>query len=378
MKSIREAGVLKGKRVMVRVDYNVPIDGGKILDDLRIRVSLPTIEYLRSEGARVVLISHIETKENPTLLPVAEKLNEHFPVVFIKNFTDEEGAVATAAMEDGDVILFENLRSNPGEKANDPKFSEILADYADIYVNDAFPVSHRPHASIIGLPAILPHYAGFQLMKEVENLSVFFNPAHPFIFVLGGAKFETKLPLIEKFSNSADYIFVGGALMNDVFALKGYEVGKSLVSDATSNDEAIKSSLKNILADQRIIIPNDVVVNGPEGKRVCDVKNVGKEEMIVDVGPASIDSFADKIKSAKFILWNGPMGLYEKGFKDQTIKFANLITGSNAQSAVGGGDTVAAIESLHVDNPHVFISSGGGAMLEFLQEETLVGIDALK
>ncbi|MEI8061883.1 MAG: phosphoglycerate kinase [bacterium] len=378
MKSIREAGILKGKKVMVRVDYNVPVAGGKIVDDLRIRVSLPTIEYLRAEGARIILISHIETKDNPTLEPIAVNLATHFPVKFVKDFLGDDGEEAVMSLKDGEVVLFENLRSNTGEKANDPQFARVLASYADVYVNDAFPVSHRPHASIVGIPTLLPHYAGFQLMKEVEHLSVFFNPAHPFIFVLGGAKFETKIPLIEKFSNTADYIFVGGALVNDIFALKGYEIGKSLVSDATQNDEKVKGALKSILGDQRIILPHDVVVDGPNGKRVCDVKSVGKDEMIVDVGPASVDAFADKIKGAKFILWNGPMGLYEKGFKDQTIKFANLITGSEAQSAVGGGDTVAAIESLHVDNPHVFISSGGGAMLEFLQEETLVGIEALK
>lgn len=362
IKSIKEAGNLKGKRVMVRVDFNVPVQDGKIVDDLRIRVAMPTIEYLKSEGAKVILISHIETKGNPTLEPIAERMG----VKLVKDFMNW-----VPDMQDGDVVLFENLRSNAGEKANDPEFAKVLANYADIYVNDAFPVCHREHSSVVGIPKLLPHYAGLQLLKEIENLSAFFNPAHPFIFILGGAKFETKLPLIEKFSNTADYIFVGGALMNDVFKMKGYEVGKSLVSNLEDN----KESMKDILADQRIILPTDVVV---DSGRVSDVRGVTKEETIMDVGPVSIDAFADKIKTAKFILWNGPLGLYEKGFKDQTLKLAKLIAESGAKSAVGGGDTVAAIESLKVENPNVFISSGGGAMLEFLEEETLVGVEALK
>ncbi|MEI6490472.1 MAG: phosphoglycerate kinase [bacterium] len=289
IKSIKEAESLKGKRVMVRVDFNVPVQDGKIIDDLRIRVAMPTIEYLKNEGARVILISHIESI--PSLELVAEKIG----VKFVKDFMNWDGKI-----EEGEVVLFENLRTNPGEKANDPQFAKVLASYADIYVNDAFPVCHREHASVVGVPKLLPHYAGFQLMKEIENLSAFFNPAHPFIFILGGAKFETKLPLIKKFSNTADYIFVGGALMNDVFKMKGYEVGKSLVSNLEDN----KESMKNIVADQRIILPTDVVV---DSNRVCDVKGVGKDEIIVDVGPASIDAFADKIKTAKFILWNGPL-----------------------------------------------------------------------
>ena len=357
IKSIKEAENLKGKKVVVRVDFNVPVADGKIIDDLRIRVAMPTIEYLKSEGAKVILISHIESV--PSLQLVAEKMG----IKFVKDFMNWDGKI-----EEGEVVLFENLRTNPGEKANDPEFAKVLASYADIYVNDAFPVSHREHASVVGVPKLLPHYAGFQLMKEIENLSAFFNPVHPFIFILGGAKFETKLPLIEKFSNTADYIFVGGALMNDVFKAKGYEVGKSLVSKE-------EVDMKNIVADQRIIIPTDVVV---DSGRACGVKEVQKDETIMDVGPASIDAFADKIKTVKFILWNGPLGLYEKGFKDQTLKLAKLIMESGAKCAVGGGDTVAAIESLKVENPNVFISSGGGAMLEFLEEETLVGIKALE
>lgn len=357
IKLIKEAGSLKGKRVMVRVDFNVPVQDGKIIDDLRIRVAMPTIEYLKSEGAKVILISHIESI--PSLELVAEKMG----INLVKDFMNWDGKI-----EESEVLLFENLRTNPGEKANDPEFAKVLASYADIYVNDAFPVCHREHASVVGVPKLLPHYAGFQLMKEIENLSAFFNPAHPFIFILGGAKFETKLPLIEKFSNTADYIFVGGALMNDVFKAKGYEVGKSLVSKE-------EVDMKSIVADQRIILPTDVVV---DSGRVCSVKEVQKDEIIMDVGPASVDAFADKIKTAKFILWNGPLGLYEKGFKDQTLKLAKLIMDSGAKCAVGGGDTVAAIESLKVENPNVFISSGGGAMLQFLEEETLVGVEVLK
>lgn len=393
IKSIRDAGDLRGKRVIARLDLNVPIVGGKIIEDLRIRVSVPTVKYLIEQGAKVILISHIEAKEDvvsatgeisrPTLGPVAVELSRQLGknVKFVTDFMGQEGQNAVSGLAEGDVILFENLRINDGEKKNDIEFTKSLVKYADVYVNDAFAVSHRAHASVVGLPKLLPHFAGFQLMNEIEHLSAVFNPAHPFIFILGGAKFETKIPLIEKFLKLSECVYVGGALMNDLFKAKGYEIGSSLVSK-------IDFDIKHLLNDSKLVLPIDVVVKGQsDSVSVVDSDKVPVNSQIVDVGPKSVADFRAKIASAKFILWNGPLGLYEGGFKDQTLAMARTIYETNSASganvAVGGGDTVAALESLNTvnagsANPNIFISSGGGAMLQYLLDETLVGIDALK
>lgn len=371
--SIREAGNLKGKRVLLRLDLNVPVQNGKVADDLRIQKSLPIINFLREVGAKIICIAHIEGKGSKTLEPVAEYLQTYVPVTFIKDFLQAETTKPIVeAMKEGDVVLFENLRIIKGEESNDVEFATYLATYGDIYINDAFSVSHRSHASIVGVPKLMPHYAGFQLLEEIEHIKTVFNPPHPFVFILGGAKFETKLPLIEKFLNHSDYIFVGGALANNFFKEKGLNVGDSLVSEGDFN-------LKEHFGDQRVVLPIDVVVKNGEVISVKKIEEIIDGDVIKDIGPASLENIRSLVSSAKFVLWNGPMGNYEEGFKDQTIGIAKIIVGSGVQAAVGGGDTVAAVASLNLeDDSKIFISTGGGAMLQYLLDETLPGIEALK
>ena len=383
---ITEAADLKGKRVIVRCDFNVPVsEDGHVLDDLRIKKTIPTITFLKQAGAKIILVSHIEGKAAKlgggvdTLEPVSNYINSTYTkefgqVIFVKDFLNFD----ESSMTEGDVVLFENLRTDAGEKKNNIEFAKKLASFADVYVNDAFAVSHRSHASVVALPSLLPHFAGVQLMEEINNLSKVFNPERPFIFILGGAKFDSKLPLIKKFmegKNSADYVFLGGALLNNILKEKGYNVGKSLVSEGDFN-------LQEVVNNPKLIIPTDVVVKGPEGISTKLVADVSNDDAIMDVGPSMTHMLEEKLQTAKFVLWNGPMGNYEDGFKDQTISMAEAVANSNVASALGGGDTTAAVAELGYESdktkaPNMFVSTGGGAMIEYLLNESLPGIDAL-
>jgi phosphoglycerate kinase len=330
LKSIRDAEDLAGKRVLVRVDWNDPIENGEVRDDFRIRKSLPTIELLQKVGAKVTLATHLEPDDASV-----EPLKKFLP----------QG-----------IELLPNLRLDPREKANDPGFAQELASKADVYVNEAFSVSHRNHASIVGLPKLLPSYAGLQFIEEVENLSKLFEPKHPFLFILGGAKFETKLPLLEKFIDKADSIFIGGALANDFFKARGMDVGSSLVSDKDYG-------VRDLLNTGKITIPSDTTLAG---------------DRIVDAGPETLEHLIHKVSEAREILWNGPLGEYEKGHKQYTLELAKMLSESKAETIVGGADTLAAIKELNLYSRFSFVSTGGGAMIEFLANGTLPGIEALK
>src|SRR3990167_1744281 len=372
MKTLPDIGSIEGAKVLVRVDFNVPIKNGLVTDDLRIRLALPTIEYLHSRGAKVVLISHIESIDGfePSIAPVADCLNKLGTAVgFVKRFGDAYAEIEK--MNNGQCLLLENLRLQKGEKENDKKFAKELASLADIYVNEAFSVSHREHASIVGVPQFLEHYPGLQFAKEISGLSQVFHPEHPFLVILGGAKFDTKLPLIEKLSDSADTVFVGGALANDLFKQKGYEVGTSSIS---VNGSGIVSEL---VENPRISLPCDVV---NEQGLVKKAYSLAVSDKIVDAGPETLVELKNKIDKAKFILWNGPLGIFEHGYKQPTLELARMIataTTRGAHSIVGGGDTLAAIEELNIFDKFSFVSTGGGAMLEFLAKGTLPGIEAL-
>jgi 3-phosphoglycerate kinase len=355
---------IRGKKVLVRVDFNVPVKDGVVVDDYRITRALPTIEFLRRSGAKVLLISHIETKgvDVPTLKPVHTLLSQTIPVSFIEDCFSDEARQGIDMLEESEVILFENIRRYEGEKKNDEEFGKKLAGLADVYVNDAFAVSHRSHASIVGVPKYIPSYAGLLLADEINNLKIDDQTPHPFLFILGGAKFDTKLPLIEKFLEKADKIFIGGALANDLLRLKGMDVKKSLVSTMSGSADETENPLEKLLTNPKIIIPEDLVWS---------------EDKIVDAGPKVLVDLKPHIMSAKYILWNGPLGNYENGFKEGTITLSKLIGESSAQSVVGGGDTLASIKELGLMDQFTFISTGGGAMLDFLQAGTLVGIEAL-
>ena len=374
MHTLHDIEHLTGVRVLTRVDFNVPIRNGAVADDTRIKAALPTIDYLRTRGAKVILISHLEGNdgENPSLQPVADHLNNKLglKVSFVKNIRTANDLIENE-LKDGECMLLENLRFQDGEKANDPKFARELASLGDIYVNDAFPVCHREHASIVGVPKFLPSYAGLQLEKEVAHLSKVFNPPHPFLFILGGAKFETKMPLIQRFMGSADTVFVGGALANDLFKAKGYETGKSKLSVGDID-------VGPLLANPKLMLPADVAV---ADKTVKAPDALGAEDVMMDAGPKTVAELQGKIDAAKLILWNGPLGMYEDGYRGPTLDLARAIgaaTPHGAITIVGGGDTLAAISALGIDDQFTWISTGGGAMLDFLAKGTLPGIQALE
>lgn len=345
-------GELEGVKALVRVDFNVPIKNGVVVDDFRIRKILPTIAYLQQKKAQIILMSHIEAVDKPTLEPVCAHLHKlGVNCTFIKDYKK-------AATTDANIILLENLRNFEGEKKNDKKFAKELASLADIYVNEAFAVSHRAHASVSAITEFIPSYAGFLFTQEVGHLSTAFNPDHPFLFILGGAKFETKLPLIEKFMEIADKVFIGGALANDFFKEQGKEVGKSLVSKESFD-------LHRFFNNPKLLLPID---------------EVKKDDAIMDVGPQTIQMLREEVAKAKYILWNGPLGMYEGGFIRPTLELARMIadaTKNGAKSILGGGDTLATITHLKIEDKFTFVSTGGGAMLEFLAKGTLPGIDAL-
>jgi phosphoglycerate kinase len=357
MKNITEVENFDGVRVLVRLDLNVPIDNGHVVDDFRIRKAMPLINYLYEKGATLILMSHIETKDDPTLEPVAKYLNDKgIKCLFEKNYKK----VLTSHKDQGSrIILLENLREHDGEKKNDKKFAKELASLGDIYVNEAFSVSHREHASVCAITEFIDSYAGIQFENEVKNLSLAFTPEHPFLFIIGGAKFDTKLPLVEKFLPIVDRVFVGGALANDFFKAKGENIGDSLVSDK-------ELDLSKFIDNPKIFLPVDHILKGTA---------------IMDAGLNTVEFLRKEIDKAKFILWNGPLGAYEKGYKSGTLQLSEMLadaTKRGVKTIVGGGDTLATIAELKLEDSFTFVSTGGGAMLDFLAKGTLPGIEALK
>lgn len=373
MKSIKDLKNLSGKKIVLRADFNVPIKNGVVLDDFRIKKVIPTILFLQKKGAKVIIISHLGESGADSLLPVATRLKKYIKDInFIQTpiFSNETQKILNL-LKDKDIVLLENLRRETGEKKNSPSFARALSRYGDIYVNDAFSVSHREHASIVGITKYLPGYAGLQFIREVENLSKVFNPSHPFLFILGGAKFETKIPLIKKFLRQADHIFIAGAIANDFFKAKGYEVGTSLVSDANFQ-------ITPLLKAKNLILPIDVEVTKNFKNRTTWPTDVMSDESIVDIGPQSVLALKDLINKSEFILWNGPLGKYEDGFGEATEEILKIISRSKAYSVIGGGDTTALISKLKIEDKIGFVSTGGGATLDFLSKGTLPGIRVLK
>ncbi|HRY62724.1 MAG TPA: phosphoglycerate kinase [Candidatus Paceibacterota bacterium] len=364
LKSVDKITRLKGKRVLLRIDLNVPIENGMVEDDYRIKRSLKTIEFLRKEGAKVIIISHRESLDDNSL----SIFSKYFDIPFIDMHAALFSDKSLSFMKNGDAVLLENLRMDPGEKKNSPIFAKKLASLADVFVNEAFSVSHRAHASIVGVPKLLPTYFGFLFLDEVKNLSTAFSPEHPFVFILGGAKFETKLPLIRKFLGIADKVFVGGALANTFLREKGFEIGKSKA-------EGSMFIPKDVLNNEKVVIPKDFVVKGEYCRCIKKADEIETGDVISDIGPSFIDEVDKAVLSAKFVLWNGPLGMAESGFGEGTRSIAKTIAISDARSILGGGDTVAAIKELGTQDNFTFVSTGGGAMLEFLASGSLPGID---
>jgi len=365
MRSIKEVGDLQGKKVLVRTDWNVPVENGQVTDTSRILASLETIKYILDNHGAVIVISHFG-RSGDSLQPAYQEFNNIITSFFIEDPFLEEGKEKIKNLKEGEVAVLENIRKWPGELENSEEFAKKLSDFGDIYVNEAFSSSHDRHASIISLPKLLPSFAGFGLMREVESLSKAFNPPHPFLFILGGAKFDTKLPVITKFLDIADEIFVGGALANDLWQDEGFNVGQSVVSPEINTAEIAKNP--------KIILPIDVET---DSHRIKKPTEIGDLEKIYDAGPETVNLLKLKIENSKFILWNGPLGDYEKGFTRATEELAKILSESSAETIIGGGDTLAAIKNLKIEKDFSFLSTAGGAMLEFLATGTLPGIEAL-
>jgi len=372
MKVINEQkGKLTGKKILLRLDLNVPMEAGKIIDNFKIEKILTTISFLQTEGAKIIILSHLGREKTTSLFPVCEYLNKFFQVEFIKDIFADDSIDKIKEMSAGDIILLENLRQFQGEEKNDSQFVKKLASFGDIYVNEAFAVSHRSHGSVVGLPKLMESYLGPVFVNEIEELKRVSDAVSPRLFILGGSKLKTKLPFIKKFLKMADNIFIGGALANDIFKKQGLEVGQSLVSDGSFD-------LTGLLKNEKIILPIDVVVQGQKNVSVKKISEVSFEEKIVDIGPQTSLELQKLIKNSKFVLWNGPLGNYEKGFSDATFKAVQDLAESRAVVFAGGGETEHCISQLGLEEKFDFISTGGGAMLEFLAEGTLPGIEAVE
>jgi phosphoglycerate kinase len=378
MKSVREIPILENVPVFLRASLNVPIVNGKVANAYRLKQALPTIELLRAEHARVVIGSHIGEAGTETLLPVYEALREMVPgIAFCPVSTGPVAREAVRTLSPGGVLVLENLRRHRGEVMNAMSFARELAELADVFVEDAFDTCHREHASIVSLPKILPSYAGLQLIEEVTQLSKALNPKSPSLAIIAGAKFATKEPVIRKLLSLYTHVFVGGALANDFLQAGGHEIGKSLIS---GTDPKV---IKELLKDPKLILPNDAIVckaggeKAPDQARITRLDGVQADEIILDHGSSTVLRLTQLVEKAKTILWNGPLGEYELGFIEATDALARAIAASGAESYIGGGDTEAAIDSLRLNKHFTFISTGGGAMLDFLARGTLSGIKVL-
>jgi phosphoglycerate kinase len=383
-------GDFSGKRVLVRVDFNVPVEAGKVTDDTRITAALPTIEHLRKAGAKVVLCSHLGRpkpgKDNSayTLKPVADHLRHlGLPVHFAPDCVGPAAAAVVAKLHAGEVALLENVRFHAGEEKNDPSFCKDLAALADVYVNDAFGTAHRAHASTTGVAHLLPGYAGFLIEKEVAALGgALESPARPFTAILGGAKVSDKILVVERLLQKVDRLVVGGGMAFTFLKAQGHEVGTSLVEEdriPLAKDLLARAKAKGV----EVLLPTDIVAADAFKEdapyRTVRIGHVKPGWMGLDIGPQTVEAFRKAIASSKTVLWNGPMGVFEwEPFAQGTMAIAHAVAECKGTTVVGGGDSAAAAKEFGVEAKMTHVSTGGGASLEFLEGKVLPGIAALE
>ncbi len=386
---------VKGKKVLVRVDFNVPLskeDNSKIADDSRIKAALPTIDYLLENGAKVILISHLgrpKGEANPefSLKPVAnwlaDKYGDKFEFLPADEVVNDEIKEKVSELNEGELALLENTRYVAGETKNDEEFAKELASLADLYVNDAFGTSHRAHASNVGVASILPSAVGFLIEKEIDVMGkALENPEHPFVSILGGAKVSDKIGVIENLITKVDTILIGGGMAYTFLKAQGKEIGKSLLEEdkmdlALELLDRAKGNGVEILLPEDVVIADDIAP-GVETE-IVDIDSIPVDKEALDIGPKTAEKYAEKIKAAKTVVWNGPMGVFEiKEFSNGTNKVANALAEADATTIVGGGDSALAIEMADLKDKITHVSTGGGASLEFLEGKDLPGISAIE
>ena len=392
-KTVKDLNV-EGKKVLVRVDFNVPLskDGNHtISDDTRIKAALPTIDYLLENNAKVILMSHLgrpKGEANPefSLKPVAEWLEKHYGEKFhflpSDIVVDEKVKEEVEKLENGNLALLENTRYVKGETKNDPEFAKELSSLADLFVNDAFGTSHRAHASNVGVANNLESAVGFLIQKEIEIMGkALENPEKPFVSILGGAKVSDKIGVIENLISKVDYILIGGGMAYTFLKAQGKEIGKSLLEE-DKMDLSLELIKKAEANNVKILLPKDVVIadeiKEDAETEIVDIDNIPQDKEALDIGPKTAKEYADIIKKAKTVVWNGPMGVFEvKVFANGTNEVAKALADSSATTIVGGGDSALAIEEAGYKDKITHVSTGGGASLEFLEGKTLPGIDCI-
>ncbi len=387
MRTLRDLGSLDGKRVLVRVDFNVPLAGGAVSDDMRIRAALPTIEELRGRGARLVLVSHLgrpkDREPELSLAPVAERLGELIgaPVRLAPAVVGDEVRAAVDELGPGDVLLLENVRYEPGETKNDPDLARSLASLADVYVNDAFGAAHRAHASTEGVARLLDdRAAGLLLEREVSTLTgVLEDPARPLVSVLGGAKVSEKIGVIDRFRETADTIVIGGAMCFPFLAAQGHSVGDSLCAE---EDVELARRTLGESGGAELKLPVDLIVGdrfaADAQTRTVDGVDVPDGWMGLDIGPQTAREYAEVIAQAGTVFWNGPMGAFElEPFAAGTRAVAEAVAAASGTTVVGGGDSAAALRQFGLEDRVTHLSTGGGATLELIEGKRLPGVEAL-